>query len=132
MTTSPHSELVARLRESGTRANRPQSNAVFMSICDTAADAITELQSALSQSEARERELRDELAIKQTQLEHRTGRMLTLRARTIEECAQMIDNHKVDASFDDSIAATVERNALLSNIARDLRALAHTEDGEGK
>lgn len=49
-----------------------------------------------------------------------------LRARNdelIEMCAQVVDNHRPDASFDDSGSGAMERNALLDNVAAEIRTL---------
>lgn len=43
--------------------------------------------------------------------------------QAIEKCAQIVDKHKPDTSFDDSSAGYIERSALLINIAAEIRAL---------
>jgi hypothetical protein len=41
-----------------------------------------------------------------------------------ERCAKLVDAHRPDASFDDSSAGYVERDALLKNIAAEIRGVA--------
>lgn len=45
------------------------------------------------------------------------------RSAVLEEAAKVVDNHRPDASFDDSGAGAMERNALLDNVASEIRAL---------
>lgn len=46
----------------------------------------------------------------------------TLAPMMAEVFAGVIDTHKPDASFDDSGAGALERNALLDNVAAEVRA----------
>jgi len=50
-------------------------------------------------------------------------------AVVIERCAKVVDDHRPDASFDDSGSGAMERNALLDNVAAEIRALAANREG---
>lgn len=68
-------------------------------------------------------------AIVQQRLQSLETENAKLREATIAEVVRLINAHRPDASFDDSSAGYVERDALLKNLAAEIAALAKPPSG---